>query len=336
MYNPSLGGTGVGDSGGRYILASSARQGALSLISVFADEAMLAERIDARLCYKNGASAVVAPLRKGALRYGWLHSPSGETLDEIMLAKPEDNSRSIMLHGGKTVRNAVVGFLEASGFSPMAEADAVRCDPLFDPVLAGTITTMQAGAVLAVREKQRRGESVVMPEAILRTHRILVAGPPNAGKSSLLNHLAGYARAFVHEEAGATLDVVDELVDCGGLAVLLGDMPGFRCEQDALEKAAWDKAVERLRRAEAIFFVCDGSRPWDKATDEAARAVRDNASAPVLVVVNKSDLPSRLDGEPWRSHFPGAAHVRVGSLPEGNALAVLGEAVWTLLGVTRF
>lgn len=323
----------MGKPDGWYILASSARRGALGILSVFADESMLAERIDARLVFKNNKPAIAAPLGTGALCYGWLQSPDGERLDEIMLAKPGGDSRCIMMHGGATVRNAVLAMLEQSGFAPMDESAAVERDPLFDPILAAAITGTQAAVVLKVREKQRNGESIAMPEAILATHRILIAGPPNAGKSSLLNHLAGYQRAFVHEEAGATLDVVDELVDCGGLAVLLGDMPGFRTEHGRLEKAAWDKAVGRLGQAEAILFVCDGSEPWDATADEAAAAIAANTAAPVLVVVNKCDMPPQLDGEPWLRHFPHAAHVRVSALPEGNALAAVGEAVWPLLNI---
>ncbi len=310
----------------RYFLASSSRQGALGIIHAYADESVLAERIDARLLTKSGKPAVVEPLDEKGLHYGWLANINGEMVDEIMLAKPVSGLRVIMIHGGANVRNAVSDLLESLGFSHTHDEGP----PLY-AMLEKAVTQTQVAVLLDALDKQRAGIPYSVPEQVLATHRVLVAGPPNAGKSSLLNHLAGYHRAFVHEEAGATLDVVDELVDMGGLAVMLGDMPGVRPEQEALEKAAWEKAAGRLALAEAILFVCDSSQEWDAITDHAASML--SGSIPVLVVLNKSDLPSKLEGEPWTRHFSQARAMRVSSLPQGDAATILGKEIWRLLGL---
>ncbi len=309
-----------------YFLASSPRQGALGIIHAYADESVLSSRIDPRLLTKANKPAVAEPLVDKSLHYGWLAGVHGELVDEIMLAKPLSCLRVIMIHGGATVRKAVTDLLESLGFANNHD----ETPPLY-AMLEKAVTQTQVAILLDALDKRRAGIPYSVPEQVLATHRVLVAGPPNAGKSSLLNHLAGYHRAFVHEEAGATLDVVDELVDMGGLAVMLGDMPGVRPDQGTLEKAAWEKAAGRLALAEAILFVCDSSQQWDAITDHAASML--SGSIPVLVVLNKSDLPSQLDGEPWTRYFPQARAVRVSSLPQGDAATILGKEIWRLLGL---
>ncbi len=301
----------------RYLQASSTQPGALGIIHAYADDAVLAERLDRRLARKRNGALFESALAKGELRYGWLAGAGGESIDEVMLAKPAPGFRVLMTHGGAMVRRAVTGFLHDSAFAKM-DVDSLR-DEVVDPLLSSAVTQTQAAAILEARENARAGLPADIPPRLLLTHRILLAGPPNAGKSSLFNRLAGYDRAFVHEEAGATLDVVDELIDLGGFAVLLGDLPGFRPDAGGLEQAAWSKAAERLGLAEAVLFVVDGSRPWDSAADRAAEAIAPFAGRPILVVLNKADLPLAVEGTPWARHFPQARAIRVCSLPEGDA-----------------
>lgn len=319
-----------------YFHASSPQKGALGILNVHAEEDFLRDRVDGHV---RSAGTPLGALVPGELRHGWLHASHGEKLDEIMIAAPAPGMRVLMTHGGEAVRAAMDDFLRSAGFSE-ATADAERlgengaADELWDFFLSGAATEAQAAALLEARSKiSDPGEIVPLARKILATRRILLAGPPNAGKSSLLNHLAGYERAFVHAEAGATRDVVDELIDLAGFAVILGDMPGFSSATDELGRTAWEKACARLRRAEAVFFVMDGSVPWDDRAGAAAKAIREGMApdAAVLVVVNKADLPCALQGTPWNEYFPPASSVRVCSLPEGNARHLLDRAAHRLL-----
>ncbi len=306
-----------------YRPVSSNQAGALALYHVHADEAVLAARLDRDVRMKKDRDG--KPLEMNELRYGWLYASSGLVLDEVMVARPADRMRVLMTHGGRAVREAVTGHLRERGFMEGGGGEAYA-DAVCDPLLASCVTEAQAAAVLDAR---LRGYPV--PEGALATRRVVLAGAPNAGKSSLFNQLAGYDRAFVHEEAGATRDVVDELVDLGGYAVLLGDLPGYAREEEGVGKAAWDWAARRMRDAACVLFVADASSAWEGGTahaaEEAARILGGAGEGRVLVVLNKADLPERIGAEAWTAWFPGAEAVRVSSLEGRGARGIVEQAL---------
>lgn len=330
-----------------YMTASSTQPGALGLFAAYGPEEELAARLDAGVVVGK-ARTMANPLSPNELRYGWLRSGRGEIIDEVMIARPLSGARTLMTHGGYVIREKVERYFAEQGFGRLDELPPDRRraiaagDELYDPLLASCVTEAQAAALLAAREKAAgEGGEPVIPEELLLTRRLILAGAPNAGKSSLLNRLARHERAFVHHEAGATTDVVDELVDLGGYAVLVGDMPGFSRDGDHLGEAAWRKAAARLRLADAVLVVVDGSRGWDAAADAAATEVaavlkegRADGGRPatVAVVVNKSDLPDRIVGTPWVRLFPGAPMLRVCSLDTGDALDRIAELAPMLFG----
>jgi small GTP-binding protein len=317
-----------------FIQASCDGTGAIGIFQIYGGEDALAAALDLRL---GGKKKLLQRnrLRLNELSYGWLRDEAGLILDEAMLAKPEDGMRVLTSHGGPLICRNIGNYLEKQGFKPFkpdSEWFAARpgeVDAPLDPLLAACLTRDQAAAVLEFRAGQ-----APFPAQLLTPRRLVLAGPPNVGKSSLLNRLAGQERAFVHEEAGATRDVVDEMVDLGGFAALVEDLPGFAAAAVGLDREAGKRAGERLRLAEAVVFVCDASRPWGAEAEYAAAltAGLTTGRAPVLVALNKSDLPARLEGEPWKRHFPGADQVRLCSLPGGDAAERMGPAAFRLWG----
>ncbi len=309
-----------------YRAVSSQQTAPLALYHVHADESTLAARLDGAVRMRKEQAG--KPLQMNELRYGWLHALSGRVLDEVMLARPENGMRVLMTHGGRAVREAVTAHLRETGF-PEGDEDG---DAVCDPLLAACITEAQAAAVL---EAGQTGRPV--PEGLLKTRRLVLAGAPNAGKSSLLNQLAGYDRAFVHREAGATRDVVDELIDLAGYAVLAGDLPGYREGGEGVEQAAWALAAKTLAGADCVLFVADASTPWEgetaQAAEETARILRtagEGQARPlpaVLVILNKADLPERLPENAWKAAFPGADALRVSSLEGGGAREAVARAI---------
>lgn len=321
-----------------YLVATSKNRGALGIFQAYGDEAVLTKCLDMNVGPRN-TRLLHNILEKNGLRYGWLRAGDGTVVDEVMLGKPVEGMRVLMTHGGQAVRESVETFFRGHGIPsaddhPQALAEAAHRDELYDTLLAGCLTEAQAAAVLQSRERVEKGEVAALPANLLRTRRVVLAGAPNAGKSSLLNRLSGYDRAFVDAQAGATRDVVDELVDLAGYAVWIGDLPGYAENDAGLTAEAWKMAAERLRCADSVWFVHDVSQPWSGASEAAARQVAEAVVGgdgfrmnDILVILNKADLPCADAGEPWRDSFPGVRVVRVCSLPGGDALDKLEDAV---------
>ncbi|EJD00980.1 uncharacterized protein FOMMEDRAFT_147656 [Fomitiporia mediterranea MF3/22] len=135
----------------------------------------------------------------------------------------------------------------------------------------------------------RRGE-------ILRSGvRLAIFGPPNAGKSSLLNHFAGREAAIVTPIPGTTRDVVELTLDIGGLPVVIADTAGLRKTEDMVERIGVDRAKERV--ANSDIALCVLSLP-DIVTDNAIRLPEyvDEMVAPsTFILLNKRDLCSASD-----------------------------------------
>ena len=117
--------------------------------------------------------------------------------------------------------------------------------------------------------------------------RVALLGPVNAGKSTLLNHLAGREAAIVSDTAGTTRDVVTATIDLGGVPVMLLDTAGIRETGDSIEAEGVRRARQAAQDAEAALVVVDGSRPgWREEVANLQLLV----PASSQIVVTKSDL----------------------------------------------
>lgn len=124
---------------------------------------------------------------------------------------------------------------------------------------------------------------------LTRPWKVVLCGPPNVGKSSLMNALVGFSRAVVYDQPGTTRDVVTAETAFDGWPVVLSDTAGLRVSHDPLEAAGVERARHQLMTADQILIVLDGSRPLPS---DAAQLLEDHPQA--TVVVNKSDLPRVL------------------------------------------
>jgi len=118
---------------------------------------------------------------------------------------------------------------------------------------------------------------------------VVLAGRPNAGKSSLLNGLAGYDAAIVTPIPGTTRDVLRERIHVDGLPVHIVDTAGLRETEDLVEGEGVRRARGEIERAGLVLYVIDASEP--PTADVLARELAElPAGVPVLQVWNKVDL----------------------------------------------
>lgn len=120
---------------------------------------------------------------------------------------------------------------------------------------------------------------------------IVIAGQPNAGKSSLLNQLAGHDAAIVTEIPGTTRDLLREHINIDGLPLHVIDTAGLRDTVDAVEQEGVRRAWDAIRSADRVLLVTD-DRQGMSAADKALRA-QFPSDIPLTIIYNKIDLSGR-------------------------------------------
>ena len=151
-------------------------------------------------------------------------------------------------------------------------------------------TTEVARGIGGLRERvQAMLDGAAAGRLIREGCRVVVLGRPNVGKSSVFNRLLGSSRAIVAPVPGTTRDLVTETLDLAGLAVGLVDSAGIRATGDPVETEGVSRARGALGSAAACLVVLDRSVPL--AGDDRD-VLRETASSPRVVVVNKIDRPA--------------------------------------------
>ncbi|MBE5868345.1 MAG: tRNA uridine-5-carboxymethylaminomethyl(34) synthesis GTPase MnmE [Lachnospiraceae bacterium] len=117
-------------------------------------------------------------------------------------------------------------------------------------------------------------------------HTVIV-GKPNAGKSSLLNLLAGEERAIVTEIAGTTRDILEENINMQGISLNVIDTAGIRETEDVVERIGVEKARKYAQDADLIIYVADSSVPLDENDKSIMRIIGDKKC---IALLNKTDL----------------------------------------------
>lgn len=250
----------------------------------------------ARALIRSGAiSALPGEFTRRAILNGKLDLLQAEGVGELVNAKSSAMQRAAIfqLHGGLTRKltelreeflalEALIAYdidFPGEDDGPIPTATITSAAKKLESALSELLSTASFGRVI------RDGATVV------------IAGPPNAGKSSLFNAMLGISRAIVTEVPGTTRDALEAVVDTGDWPLRLVDTAGLRPTQDTIERLGIEVSQRYLAAAD-VALAC-GESIAD--LDETETVLRSLTDAPVLRVWTKADLrslnPERMNGE---------------------------------------
>lgn len=230
-------------------------------------------------------------------------------LDEGLVVRLKDDVAQVMPHGGPRVVQRMMALLAKVGAEIVSprEADPVQMYPeAEDEVEARMLAVMaraasplavdlllaqplkwrgRCGTPLSDRERERS----VRLNRLLHPPLVVLAGPPNVGKSTLSNALLGRSMSIAVDMPGTTRDYTAGLIDLGGLVVQWHDTPGIRESDDPIEQRAIELSKRLLERADFIVSMIDAEHDWLTAPE----LPREDD----MRVANKADLGTRADAD---------------------------------------
>ena len=194
-------------------------------------------------------------------------------------------------------------------------------DFLADGKILNLLEDVQS-SVTTVQQSARQGQ--LLREGL----QVVIAGKPNAGKSSLLNALAGNDRAIVTDIAGTTRDVLHEKISLNGLPITLTDTAGLRDTSDIVEREGIRRAIKEIEQADLLLLVYDlsqGDNPLELAKNYFAEHIEPKR---LMLIGNKCDLTTQA---PELTDLNGFRHITVSAKQE-MGVQVLIDAITTHAG----
>lgn len=246
-----------------------------------------------------------------------------------------------LIHARSELQRRVAHEQLAGGLSRRIEALADQILELLGTIEANIdfieedIDTLDRDGAVALLTEQRDELDDLLASAPLSKpfregYRVAIAGPVNAGKSSLFNQLVGERRAIVTEIPGTTRDVLREPLVLEGLVFLYHDTAGLRGgTDDTVESIGIDLANEAVREADLVLFVVDSSVP---ASDLLVEKMRELNRANAIIVMNKIDLPQSDAADTLQRSHPEAAFVRTSAVTGEGIDRLRGEIVRAVAG----
>ncbi len=218
-----------------------------------------------------------------AVLHGRMDLLAAEGIADLVAAETAMQRRQALAQAGGGMSRIVQGWSDRLRLL-VAEQEALIDFP--DEDLPAAVAASQHGQLQALSdEMQGHLARAPMAERVREGLLFVVAGPPNVGKSTLVNGLLGREMAIVTPRPGTTRDLLEAQLDLGGIAVTLVDTAGLRASDDEAEVEGIARARASLERADLVVQVmaCGGHDDADGGSDEAYPAT-------ALRVANKADL----------------------------------------------
>jgi tRNA modification GTPase len=222
-----------------------------------------------------------------AFEHGKLRLTEAEAIADLVAAETEQQRRLALEQMGGALHRLYEDW-RTQGLRALAHLEAAIDFPDED-LPAGIGEEVKGGiarlrAEIASHLEDRRGER--LRDGL----HIAIIGPPNAGKSSLLNLLARRDAAIVSETAGTTRDVIEVHLDLAGWPVVLADTAGLRDTTDAIEQEGVRRAVARAQSADLRVLLLDAGGDWQATLQALTGPSAHWHPDRDIVVVNKVDL----------------------------------------------
>ena len=217
---------------------------------------------------------------------GKLDLSQAEALADLIEAQTQAQRRQALRVAGGALRRKVEGWraaliealalveaeLDFSDEADVTDFDRRRLEALLAPIRAEMYAAMEENPA---SERMRDG------------FKVMILGPPNAGKSTLINILTRRELAIVSPHAGTTRDMIEAHLDIDGLPVTVIDTAGLREAADEIEKIGVDRVFDRIGDADLIIWLAADGTPPPASVNEAADVLR---------VASKCDLARPLPG----------------------------------------
>lgn len=269
------------------------------------------------LCLRAGARmAQPGEFTLRAFLNGRLDLAQAEAVLDVVKARTDQALRLAVEQLGGGVSSRVKG-IRAKLLRALAHLEAMIDFPEDDVPPADISLELQA--VLEDLQALIRSAStgIVLRQGV----RTALVGRPNVGKSSLLNALLRTERAIVTPIPGTTRDTLEEVANVRGVPLVLTDTAGLREDADThdpIERIGMDRTRRALSEADLALMVFDGSEPLTDADRQVVEQVNESAPAIRVAVVNKADLPPRLDMDELRRTLDGIEIVEASAAVEGG------------------
>jgi tRNA modification GTPase len=223
--------------------------------------------------------------------------------DEVMLVTREKDCFEIHCHGGRRVVEWLLGLMKTAGAEETAWPEVVT--PEFADPRAGALLpfarTVRTAAILldqahgayeraiAANDNDVLRRNATVGRHLVEPWTVAIAGPPNAGKSTLLNALAGFSRSVVSPIPGTTRDAVSVSLAFDGWPIDLIDTAGLRETLDAVEIEGVERARQAVAASDLCLWVIDANLPLPASADDITRQLG-RVFGSTLIVLNKSEL----------------------------------------------
>jgi tRNA modification GTPase len=238
-----------------------------------------------------------------------------KSADTIAIEAKLTQAKARTLQGTKIVANQIDDGLTKKAKSWLDNIDEIS----LDKINAETIRILQKSQAAKL---------------IIYGCTAVLTGPPNSGKSTLLNCLAGRQKAIVTDIKGTTRDWVSARCRIGPLSVELIDTAGLdeklRNPEDNIEESAQKKSAEVIERADIVLLILDNSQP---AEEFEVRILERIPHRQIITVLNKSDLPAKFNISRLPQIFSNAVQI---SAKEGTGIEHLSEKIIKTAGVADF